>query len=235
MELSLYTPLDLETLPQQPEEETRIAIAETIKAPAQMKKAETIADWHAGNGKYAGEKEAAIEKQYRDTSFDGSKGQICSISWAIGLDDEPQSIFATPEIRTEADLLSNFFDRLREVLNNRHPYFIGHYISGFDLPFLYQRAVVNGVNPGMKLGQWGRHEQHFFDNQSAWAGWKGTISQDNLCMALGIQIDEPEGIAGLEGSTVWDFYKAGKYQEIEKYNCVDVLKVQANYKRLTFA
>jgi len=229
-------PFDIETLPKQPEEETRKAIAETIEAPAKMKKAETIADWHAGEGKYVGEKEAAIEKQYRDTSFDGSKGQICSISWAIGLDAEPESIFATPMIRTEADLLSNFFDRLREGLESRQPqpYFIGHFISGFDLPFLYQRAVVNKVNPGMKLGQWGRHEQQFFDNMNAWAGWKGNISQDNLCIALGIQIDEPEGIAGLDGSTVWDFYKDGKYQEIEKYNCVDVLKVQANYKRLTF-
>ncbi len=52
--------LDIETIPAQPEEKTKAEIAKTIEAPAAMKKAETIADWHNGAGKYAGVKDAAI-------------------------------------------------------------------------------------------------------------------------------------------------------------------------------
>ena len=73
--------LDIETIPEQPEESVKTEIAKTIEAPAQMKKAETIAEWHNGAGKYAGVKDAAIEKAYRDTSFDGAKGEICTMSW----------------------------------------------------------------------------------------------------------------------------------------------------------
>ena len=56
-----------------------------------MKKAETIKEWNEGTGKYVGVKDAAIEKAYRDTSFDGGKGEIISIAWAIE-DEEIQSI-----------------------------------------------------------------------------------------------------------------------------------------------
>ena len=40
--------IDIETIPEQPEEAVKARIAETIKAPATMKKAETIAEWHNG-------------------------------------------------------------------------------------------------------------------------------------------------------------------------------------------
>lgn len=224
-------PLDIETIPAQPEAEVKAAIAETIQPPAAIKKQETIDDWHAGEGKYEGDKVALIEKKYRDTSFDGAKGQICSIAWAGGLEAEPFSLFATPGERSEADILMEFFTLIRGGNSDRPAYFIGHYLP-FDLPFIYQRAVVLGINPGFDLHQFGRHPHDYFDCMPAWAGWKGTISQDNLCAALGIDIPGPEG---LEGATVWDFYKRGEFELIEKYNRVDVAKVQANYKRLTFA
>jgi len=230
----MLVPVDAETIPSSLEDEDSLkkAIAETIEAPAQMKKQETIDAWHAGEGKYEGEKLQLIEKKFRDRSFDGAKGQICSLSWSMGLDEEPRSLFATPGKITERELLVLFFADLKLNLKDRPPYFIGHFISGFDLPFIFQRAVINGVNPGMSLGQWGRHDQHFFDTMIAWAGYKGTISQDNLCAALGIEIDNPDD---MDGSKVWDAYKAGEYKKIETYNCVDLKKVQAMYKRIAFA
>jgi len=228
-------PLDLETIPEQPEKETIAAITETITHPAKISAQKTIDEWNAGTGKYEGAKEAAIQKAYRDTSFDGSKGQICSIGWAPSMHHEPISIFATPGKISEADMLSNFFDDVRKYINGRYVYFAGHFVGGFDLPFLFHRSVINGVDPGMDLGQHGRHGQDFFDTMVEWAGWKGSISQDNLCKAMGIVIDEPAEIEGLDGSTVWDFYKAGKYDEIGIYNRVDIKKVQAMHKRMMFA
>lgn len=218
--------IDIETIPQQPEEEAKKTIAENIQHPGSMKKPETIRAWHEGEGQYEGVKDALIEEQYRKTSFDGAKGQVCSVAWAIG-----DNINASKPGSSEGDILETFFSSMRNDLSGRPPYFIGHYIGGFDLKFLFQRAVVLGVNPGFDLCQWGRHDRNFYDTMLAWAGYGGSISLDNLCLALGI----PGKGDDIDGSKVWDFYKAGKHQEIVDYNKSDVEKVIQVYECLTFS
>jgi len=64
----------------------------------------------------------------------------------------------------------------------------------------------------------------------AWAGYGNRISQDSLCAALGIE-GKPDDI---DGSKVWDFYKAGKIEQIAQYNANDVLTVRKIYNRLHF-
>ncbi|WP_020208249.1 ribonuclease H-like domain-containing protein [Gilvimarinus chinensis] len=225
--------IDLETIPEQPEAEAKAAIAESIQAPASMKKPETVADWHNGVGKYAGEKEALIEERYRKTALDGSKGEIISIAFAV----EGGEVFVSSRqhFESEVGLIENALYQLDQELSSygqsRPPYFVGHNIGGFDLKFLYQRCVINRINPGFDLKQWGRHGSQFFDTMQAWAGWGNRISQDNLCKALGIE-GKPDDI---DGSKVWDFYKAGQIGRIAEYNADDVLKVREIYQRLTFA
>ena len=221
----METFFDIETICQQPEEEAKAIIAETIKAPAQMKKAETIADWHNGEGKYAGEKDAAIEAAYRQTSFDGAKGQIVSIALAI---EDGETVGFIND--SEKELLREAFSFIKSETKGRPPYFIGHYISGFDLRFLYQRAVINNVKPSFEIKFNGRHKKDYYDTMIEWAGFKDRISQDNLCKALGIE-GKPDGI---DGSKVWDFYKEGRIEEIKTYNIDDVEKVRMIYKRLEF-
>lgn len=224
----MYVYIDIETIPQQPEDEAKAEIAKTIEAPAQMSKPETIAEWHNGEGKYAGVKDAAIEEQYRKTSFDGAKGEICSVSFAIDFDGEIIN-FNRGQL-SEKEILQALFAEVSAGLNSRTPYFVGHNISGFDLKFLFQRAVINRVNPGFDLCQHGRHGQHYFDTMIAWAGYGGRVSQDNLCKALGID-GKPSDI---DGSKVWDFYKSGDIGRIAEYNSDDVLKVREIHKRLAF-
>ena len=220
--------LDIETLPAQPEDEAKAIIAETIKAPATMKKQETIDDWHNGAGKYAGVKDAAIDAEYRKGSFEGAKGQICSIAYAI--EDQDVIVDATGT-GDDRELLVNFFRSLDLQLKDRPPFFIGHNIGAFDLKFLFHRAVILGIKPPFELPFSGRHNQHFFDNMQAWAGFGGRISQDNLCKALGIE-GKPDDI---DGSKVLDVYKAGGIKRIAEYNADDVTKARMIYKRLTFA
>ena len=220
--------IDIETIPQQPEEEAKAAIRATIEAPGQMKKEDTINAWHNGEGQYAGVKDALVEEAYRKTSFDGSKGQICSIAWAVENGDI-QSV-AGMGASSESLLLHTLFSSIQEDLKDRPPYFIGHYISGFDLKFLFHRAVINNIKPPFDLCQWGRHNSNFYDTMTAWAGYGGKISQDNLCKALGIE-GKPDGI---DGSKVWDYYKEGRINEIQDYNKDDVDKVRKIYNRLTF-
>ena len=219
--------LDIETIPQQPEEEAKALIAETIEAPATMKKSETIKDWHEGNGKYAGVKDAAIEEAYRKTSFDGSKGEICSIAWKV----QGSEIGSVSRVmQDEKGMLDVFFNAMARDCNGRPPFFIGQYVAGFDLKFLFHRAVILGAKPKFKIPFDGRHDKDFYCTQEAWAGFKGRMSQDNLCKALGI-----EGKPGdIDGSKVWDFYKAGKIERIEEYNRYDVETVEKIYNRINF-
>jgi len=231
----MKTTLDLETIPQQPEAETKAEIAKTIQAPATMKKAETIADWHEGKGKYAGVKDIAIEEAYRKTSFDGGKGEIVSISFAVddggifGLDRDYR------EPGSEAKLITSFIIALGHELSKRSndgrpPFFIGHYLAGFDLKFLWHRCVINGINPAFNLPFNGKHGKDFYDNMIAWAGYKGTVSQDSLCKALGI-----EGKPGdIDGSNVWDHIKAGDREKVRLYNMDDVDKCRQIYNRINF-
>lgn len=226
--------LDIETIPGQPEEMIKAEIAKTIQAPATMKKPETIEEWHSGKGKYAGVKEAAIEKAYRDTSFNGALGQVVSIAFAVG-NESPEVFFRNNyKIDCEEWLLQSAFAAIETVLAKQQhqttPYFIGHYIGGFDLKFLYHRAVVLGIKPSFSLPFSGRHGSDFYCIQQAWAGFKEKISQDNLCKALGI-----EGKPGdIDGSKVWDFVEAGKADRVAEYNCDDVEKVRRIYNRLNF-
>lgn len=222
--------IDIETIPEQPEEQAKSLIAQTIQAPGQMSKAETIAAWHAGEGAYAGVKDALIEDTYRKGSFDGAKGEIISIGFA---NDECDPIVihrGTDGGIGEVLMLQIAFARLELMLGGKSPWFIGHNIGGFDLKFLYHRCVINRVNPNIDLKQWGRHGSQFYDTNTAWAGYGNRISQDNLCKALGLD-GKPDDI---KGSNVWDHYKAGNIARIAEYNAQDIETVRAIHKRLTF-
>lgn len=219
--------LDIETIPTQPEEEAKAEIAQTIEAPATMKKAETIADWHNGAGKYAGVKDAAIEDAYRKTSFDGAKGEICSVAWTV---DGQEAQSASRANFSEAGMLEAFIESIGRDTTGRPPFFIGQYIGGFDLKFLFHRMIILRQKPNFKVPFDGRHGKDYYCTQAAWAGYGGRMSQDNLCKALGIE-GKPDDI---DGSKVWDFYKAGKIARIEEYNRHDVATVEKIYNRINF-
>ena len=220
--------LDIETIPAQPEDVTKAEIAKTVSAPAQMSKPETIAEWHSGIGKYAGVKDAAIEDQYRKTSFDGAHGEI--ISLAYGTDSGKREVFYRNLRDSEADLLKEAFGSISESLGRANSvFFVGHNIP-WDLKFIWQRAVILRVAPPFEIPYWGRHGTNFWDNMQAWAGYNGKISQDNLCKAFGIK-GKPDDI---DGSKVWDFVKRGDVKRVSEYNLDDIWKVIAIYNRIKF-
>lgn len=217
--------LDIETIPAQPEKETKSAIAETIQAPAQMKKPETIEAWHNGEGQYVGVKEALIEEQYRKTALNGAQGEVISIGWQC----EGQEINGVYRDLGESEevILRKFFDDV--LTHTATPYFVGFNIT-FDLKFLFHRSVILGINPGLKIPFDGRHSKDYFCLMQAWCGYRDRISQDNLCKALGIE-GKPEDI---DGSQVWDFVKTGKVERVAKYNLFDVETVGKLYRKLNF-
>lgn len=141
---------------------------------------------------------------------------------------------------SEKELISMFFEDISkdimEFNNRKHTHimsdshkFIGHNIS-FDLRFLYQRSVINGVKPSINLYQDSKPwDGKTVDTMTLWSGYGNKISLHNLCKALGI-----EGKDDLDGSKVWDYVKEGRIDEVAKYCAKDVERVREVYKRIMF-
>lgn len=213
METTVF--LDIETIPAQ-SQAAYDQIAATIKPPASMKKAETIAAWEAD------QKPAAILDQLSKTSFDPAQGHICTIAWAS---DDGETYCAHAEtVEQEADVLRAFFGAFHQ---HTRVTFVGHYIGGFDLRFILCRAVVLGVPIPQCIPRdpkpW---DGKTFDTMTAWAGARGTISMDNLARALGI-----EGKTDMDGSQVAQAWADGEHQRIADYCKRDVETTRAIWRK----
>jgi DNA polymerase elongation subunit (family B) len=215
--LDRLLPFDIETIPCQslgPDD-----FKDRVKVPGNYKKEEAIEKY----------KEDHAEEAWLKTSFDGMYGEIVSIAWAEG-EGEVQSTYR-PLDGSEADVLESFFSAVRPFFDKHQVVWMGHNITGFDLRFLWQRAVILGVDPGIPIPV----------NAKPWSDtirdtlymWKGTQtaggSLDAICKAFGL-----EGKGDITGADVWPLMQAGEHEKVGLYNQDDVEKVRTIYKRMKF-
>jgi 3'-5' exonuclease len=218
-----YLYIDIETIPAQ-SDEARARIAATVKPPATMKKAETIAAWEAND------RPAAVAEAIAKTSFNAAFGQICCIGLALN-DGDVTSISWPIGANDEADMIRGFFHVSGEAIGNRFPTIVGHYIAGFDLRFIWQRCMVLGIRVPAWLPRdpkpW---DPVVFDTMTAWAGARDTISMDNLCAALGLP-----GKGDIDGSMVAAMWERGEYDSIGAYCRADVERTREIHRKMQFA
>lgn len=227
--MNLY--IDIETIPTQ-RDDIRESIAAGIKPPANYSKPETIEKWEKES------KPEAVESAIHATGLDGTFGEIICIGWA--LDDECPSCVGRFPNEPEGELLNKFFTSLDENIRlldpngyQRHPTWIGHFITGFDLRFIWQRCVINSIKPIVKIPYdakpWG---DQVFDTKVEWTGmnkYTGNGSLDAISKALGY-----EGKGDMDGSKVWSYIQEGKLKEVMDYCKDDVEKTRLLHKRMTF-
>lgn len=219
--------IDIETCPTQ-DPAVKAYIAANLQPPGNISKAETIALWHIEK------KPAAAEEAWRKTSFDGGLGHICVIGVAID-DAEPVAIYKRDWHASEAEVLAEFF-RMIDAQCAKHPnvrpVFIGHNLIEFDLRFIYQLAVVLGVQPSPHIPFNARPygDLYVFDTMTLWAGARNTVSLDKLARVLGVG-----GKGEMDGSMVWDAVNEGRIDEVAAYCKADIAMTRAAYKRMTFA
>lgn len=212
--------IDLETLPVS--DPAIIAdIASTITPPKSMSKQETIAAWEAET------KPQIVADAVAKTSFNGALGSICVIGWAW--DDEPARS-ATVEKLTEAGMLRAWVKLVSQNAGYGAKVIVGHNVT-FDIRFLWQRAIVLGV----ELPTWfprapAPWHREVFDTMTAFAGQRDTISLDNLCKALGI-----EGKGDFDGSMVAAAWAAGEYDKVSRYCRADVDRVRQVHRKMMVA
>lgn len=217
---------DIETIPAQ-DPAVRAEIYDSITAPGQYKKPESIAEWLNEN------REAETEDQWLKTSFDGGVGHVVCIGWAVDndephtyiADDDPAALGSRDE---EACLLDDFFSA---VVDAGHSTFIGHNLIGFDLPFLWKRCMVLNIKPPAIFPRnpkpW---SELVHDTMLLWDGQqRAGGSMDRICRLMGIP-----GKGDISGADVWPMVKAGKIAEVAEYCKGDVERTRAMYKRMTF-
>ncbi|MBC3540638.1 ribonuclease H-like domain-containing protein [Rufibacter sediminis] len=207
--------LDIETIPTQ-DKRIRNFIAESVKPPGNMKKAETIAEWEKN------EKPAAIEKALEQASLDGAYNNIVCIGAAAN-NSEPVSFMGK-----EKEILSELYAWLGERVSAGTIY-VGHNIVGFDLKNIRQRSMILGIKPPhfmpFNTKPW---DANPFDTMVQWDS-RNFVSMDKIAMALGIR-----GKTG-NGSEVYAMWKAEMFDAIADYCKADVELVRKIYNRMTFA
>jgi len=154
-------------------------------------------------------------------AFDGAMCHIVSVATAFDSGGETHNIHG---VSLEYDMIENVF----ELINSKNtPVFIGHNIINFDLRILKQRAMILGIKLPSALKRdfkpWGSDA---YDTMLRWDA-KNYTSLDKLAKAFGVK-----GKGDIDGSMVWDMWKAGKYDEIVEYNAQDVKIVREIYNKM---
>ncbi len=226
--------LDVETCPGQTDTARRVA-SEAVRPPGTLKKPESIAAWWASDGPAA---ELAV---WHKQSLDGGTlGELVSIAACTDVEGQ-QWVHCRTQDEPEADLLRGFFEAVETWQKQESEAAAGnpHYWpaecwpcahnAAFDLGFLWRRAIVCRVPlPRWVPGPMARAGKDYGDTMTAWAGYRGTVSLDTLCTALGVA--SPKG--GLDGSQVFTAWQAGEYERIAAYNLRDALAVRDVWQRL---
>lgn len=235
---------DIETIPDQ-DPDAFEKYLDAVEPPGNYKKQETIDNWLLENA------EAIALENFQKTGLTGLRGEICSIAFAIN-DREILQVGRTAS-GNERDLLLEFWEELAAEVEAelsgsnsdraKAPFvklqWIGHNIIDFDLRFLHQRSIVNGIKPAYFLPTEARHgSDYVFDTMKEWAGWRGYVKQDELCEAFGIVVPDgmvPISAVELDGSMVWPLFQKGEFDTIAEYNKLDVWKVREIHRRMTYA
>ena len=200
-------------------------IASTIKPPATIKLPASIEKWHKES------KAEAIAEAIDKTGLDGAFGQVVCIGCDLHDSGQPEAVYGLDE----PDLLTRFNAVLDTIPRNMHnaTTVVGHNIIGFDLRFLLQRYIVNGIRPhaiinaAAKAKPW---DANVYDTMTQFAGFGNRISLDKLCMALGI----PTPKSDMDGSMVGKAVAEGRLLEVVEYCKRDVAATRIAYRRMTF-
>lgn len=191
-----------------------------ITPPKNYNKAETIAKWQVED------KPALVADAIHRTSLDGGLGKIVCIGFAF----EGRPALADVS-SNEGVLLANLFGYVDGELFTT---IVGHNLQ-WDLRFLYQRAVVHGLQPppqllkAIRAKAW---DECLADTMLMWNPERDKkISLDKLCRILGIESPKQN----MTGADVWDAYKEGRLDDIAEYCRGDVNAMRACHARLTFA
>ena len=207
--------LDIETLPG--DESLRGDIATGVRPPASITKPEMIRKWEEE------QRPAKVEEEYRKTALEGLQGRILCIDY---LREDGHGETEGVISGDERDILTVFWELAGDV-----DLFVGFNVLDFDLKFIIQRSIINGVRPSRTISFARYRSEPVYDVMWEWEHWGNKrISLDRLAQALGIESPKD----GIDGSKVYDYYQEGRTSEIYDYCLRDVKATREIYRRMNF-
>ena len=162
--------------------------------------------------------------------------KICAISCALREGNNFRVWTLGDESSTEAEIIQRFYDGIEKYT----PQIISWNGGGFDLPVLHYRGLINSVNASRywDLGEDGKEFK--WNNYISRYHMRHTDLMDVMAMynaRANAPLDEIAklcgfpGKLGMDGSKVWDAYKAGKLGEIRDYCETDVANTHLVFLR----
>ena len=135
------------------------------------------------------------------------------------------------EALSEADMLRKFWE-----ISMKYDTFVTFNGRSFDIPFLWTRSAVHGIKPTKNLmanrylnyQPWNAKHVDLFDQLSFYGSVRRKGSLHLWTRAFGIESPKAQGVTG---DDVRGLFKAGKYQEIAKYNARDLWATLELYRR----
>ena len=197
--------LDIETIP--PEEKPPL---DSIQAPSNYKDPVKIAAYQEEN----------LDKTWREQALNSAQGRVLCLAWAVGN--------APPVCRgiwdkTIFEVLSEFNDVVQDIVGNGAVTWGGFNLRGFDLNWLYHRAVKYDLPALMDFIPRERFAKNILDVRDLWTGGdpygKGKLK--DIARFLGIPAPD------MDGGDVLDLYLAGEFEKIAAYCKQDVEMTRA--------
>jgi hypothetical protein len=192
--------------------------------------------------RYFEDQAAEEERAYRSGSLAATSGRVLSIAVHVGsvagveIEGVEQSfsehvfgIDGDGQEQTEQQALTDFL-ALMGRFDSDIDEIVGHNVIGFDLPFIFQRCLVNNIaaRPFVNLSEF--NVRGVYDTMHRWwLGSKNRVALDDIAWALGIESSKTDEV---EGSRVFELYQAGRLAEIREYNLNDVRVTRKVYERM---
>ena len=218
--------LDIETLPAEGKD---MSIVKQLFEEQKKKNGKKIgprskfgaANSQSGKNNWSPDDESLFDSYFRGTSFSGEFGRIFCIGYAVN--NQPAECLSG----NEKEILEQFWQIAKDA-----NLFIGHNVMDFDLRFIYKRSVILGVKPTQELPFARYRSNPIFDSMREWEKWGSQgAGLHKLALALGLESSKSDGI---DGSQVYDFFLAGKTDEICQYCKRDVEVTRKIYNRMNF-
>lgn len=180
--------------------------------------------------------ETCEDADFRKLALKAEKGRILTIGVIVEENGKvtQQGLFGrdreTGKFHVdEAKTLCSFW-KVIGTINERNDLLIGHNILDFDLPFLIKRSIINRVKP--PAISFRRYQKRpIYDTMWEWSLWAHRISLNDVCDAIGVQSSKTGDI---DGSQIYDYYAAGRHDEIGLYCMRDVECTREVYYCINF-
>jgi hypothetical protein len=179
---------------------------------------------------------SGTDEEFRQLALKPEFGRILCIGLIVERDGEVVTRGVLGRDRStgrfhldEARILRAFWKLIRDFDGGRD-LLVGFNLLDFDLHFICTRSVIKQVKPSLNVCFARYRSRPVYDVMWEFCHWRHRISLDDLAKILGLQSSKN----GICGGSVYDYFLAGRHEEIADYCMRDVELTRLIYNRLNF-